>query len=69
MMDVGLLVRRPALAVFSAVYMFARKARQLQSTICPREVEVMCGLAPLLFTSLVAQVCAVDACWGPPAAG
>ena len=68
----ALLVRRPALAAFSAVYTFVQKSGSRVFSLWPsvrRELQVMCGLAPLLFVSLEApwfpKLCAVDAStWG-----
>lgn len=49
------LVRRPALSTFSAVYRFIERAAYRQFAVWPsvkRELLVMLGLAPLLWTSL-----------------
>ena len=51
----AVLARRPAFAVFNAVYRFCSIARERVFSIWPsvrREMEVICGLAPLLFTRL-----------------
>jgi hypothetical protein len=53
------LVRRPAFAVFSAVYKFAAVAGRRTFTVWQsvrNELLIACGLAPLLCTSLVAPV-------------
>lgn len=53
------LVARPALSVFNAVYRFIECARNRPFTIWRsviRELEVISGLSPLLYTSLSAPV-------------
>jgi len=68
----AMLIRRPAMAVFSAVYRFIECARGSLFTLWPsvcRELSIVADLAPLLFTnirsSLSSTVVATDASeWG-----
>ena len=55
-----MLIRRPSLAVFSAVYRYSECARRVPFTIwpsCARELRAAIGLAPLLYTSFIDSWC------------